>query len=236
MVVIAVDGPGGVGKSTVARGVAEALEAAYLDTDAYYRAVTLAVLRAGVSPGDGDRVLAVTSSIDLDYDEGSMLLDGEDVTAAVRSDDVTGAVSEVSAYPDVREQVVAMQRSWVDQHGGRAVVEGRDIGSDVFPDARYKFYLDASPEVRARRRYDDLVRAGTKTTFEQVFAEVEQRDRNDMSRPVGALRKTPGSIVRARSVSLSAMGPVRWWRETSTAMRSPIWWPATSPRMWSPCW
>ena len=157
--VVAIDGPSGVGKSTVARGVASALGLAYLDTGSTYRAATLAVLRAGADPLDPSAVIAVVERADIAYIDGVICLEGETVGNDVRSPEVTATVSAVSAVPEVRHRIVEMQRAWVRGHGD-AVVEGRDIGTVVFPDAPVKVYLTARPEVRAARRAGDAEASG----------------------------------------------------------------------------
>jgi cytidylate kinase len=193
VVVVAVDGPAAVGKSTVARAVADHLGAAYLDTGAFYRAVTLAVIRAGIDPTDDGAVLDVVRGARLDYGGGSMFLDGDDVGEACRSPEVTALVSAVSAFPEVREVVVTAQRDWVDRHGGHAVVEGRDIGTVVFPDAPLKVFLTADPAVRARRRAGDQEAAG------REVAEIERwltaRDTADSTRAASPLAAAEDAVT-----------------------------------------
>jgi len=185
-VVIAVDGPGGVGKSTVANRVAEAVGLPHLDTGSTYRAAGLVALRSGTPLDDGTAVLAAIESVDIQIVEGTVSIDGVDVTQALRTDEVTKASSAVATHPDVRSRIVALQRSWVEDHGGSAVVEGRDIGTVVFPDAPVKIYLTARPEVRAARRSGDA-EAGNKST-EQIAAELAARDHTDSSRKASPLR------------------------------------------------
>jgi len=180
--IVAVDGPGGSGKSSVSKEAARRSGLPHLDTGAFYRAATLAALRSGVDLGDEEQVGKVVTSLQLDQDDGSMYLDGEDVSIEIRGDQVTAAVSEVSAHPSVRTLLVDHQRRWVANHGGRAVVEGRDIGSVVFPDATVKIYLDASPEVRARRR---AIQDGDDP--DNVIADLERRDRLDSTRKTSPL-------------------------------------------------
>ncbi|MFQ5523167.1 MAG: (d)CMP kinase [Acidimicrobiia bacterium] len=188
--IVAVDGPSGTGKSTVSRAVAREAGLPHLDTGAFYRAATLAVLRAGVAPSDAEAVARVAGGARLDQEEGRMYLDGEDVTDEIRGQSVTAAVSQVSAHPEVRRLLVGHQRRWVERHGGRAVVEGRDIGSVVFPDATVKVYLDARPEVRAQRRALE-----TGQDPEQVLAEIRHRDAYDSTRNASPLTVPEGAVV-----------------------------------------
>ena len=184
--VIAIDGPGGVGKSTVTRGVAAALSYDYLDTGSTYRAATLAVLQAGVDPADADAVLDVVRHCVIEYLDDAIHLDGYPVPDAVRSPEVTAAVSMVSAYAEVRALVVEMQRDWVASRGGSAVVEGRDIGTVVFPEALVKVFLTARPEVRAARRSGDAEAGGK--DVDVIAAELEQRDHYDSTREASPLQ------------------------------------------------
>ncbi len=151
MKVIAIDGPAGSGKSTVARGVATALGLPTLDTGAMYRATALAALDAGVDLDDADAVAAVARTADITVERGVTTLDGTDVSGEIRGPRVTGAVSQVSSHPSVRAVLVDRQRAWVRQHGG-GVVEGRDIGTVVLPDAPLKVFITARDDVRAARR------------------------------------------------------------------------------------
>ena len=191
--VVAIDGPGGVGKSTVARGVASALGYEYLDTGSTYRAATLAVLQAGVDPTDADAVLSVVQHCAIEYIDGVIYLDGSPVPEATRRADVTGAVSAVSAYPEVRALVVDVQRDWVASRGGSAVVEGRDIGTVVFPDALVKVFLTARPEVRAARRSGDAEAEGQDVA--EIAAELERRDRYDSTREASPLHPADDAVV-----------------------------------------
>jgi cytidylate kinase len=188
--VIAVDGPSGVGKSTVSRRVARHFALDHLDTGALYRAATLAVLESGVPRDDHPAVIEVVESVEVDQDAGVTTLDGEDVSRVIRSEAVTSAVSEVSAIPEVRSVLVEMQRRWVAGRGQRAVVEGRDIGSVVFPDAALKVYLTADPDERARRRSGE---AGT--DHGATREAIERRDAYDSSRAVSPLTVADGAIV-----------------------------------------
>lgn len=191
--VVAVDGPAGVGKSTVARAAADALGLPYLDTGAFYRAVTLAVVRARVDPGDGAAVLAVAAAADLDFTGGVMLLNGEPVTEAVRAPEVAALVSAVSAFPEVRRVVVEQQRAWVAHRGGRAVVEGRDIGTVVFPEAPVKVYLVADAAERARRRAADAEAEGLPVTA--IEQQLRARDHADSTRETSPLRPAEDAVT-----------------------------------------
>ncbi len=196
--VVAIDGPAGTGKSSVSRGLARGLGARFLDTGAMYRMVTLAVLRAGVDPADARAVAETASAAELsvgyDPDASSFSLAGEDVSAEIRGDDVTRAVSAVSAVPSVRTRLVDIQREMADGPG-TIVVEGRDIGTVVFPDAPVKIFLTASAETRAQRRNAQNIRAGLTDDYEAVLADVRRRDHLDSTRAVSPLRAAPDAIV-----------------------------------------
>ncbi|MBM7773276.1 cytidylate kinase [Actinokineospora baliensis] len=199
--VVALDGPSGTGKSTVARGLATALGAAYLDTGAMYRAVTLAVLRAGVDQEDGAAVLrcAETADLRIGTDPGSadVRLGDEDVSAEIRGPEVTRAVSAVSAVPKVRELLVATQRRIISEAKGRLggiVVEGRDIGTVVVPDAGLKVYLTASADARAARRTAQDGAAGRSSTVDATLADVQRRDLLDSTRAASPLRPAVDAV------------------------------------------
>ncbi len=181
--VIAIDGPAGTGKTTVATAVAEALDGTRLDTGAFYRAATLLALRSGIDPEDGDAIAARLGEVTISYDQGSIDIDGVDVSSEIRSPAVNAAVSAVSAHPAVRSHLVNRQREWVTSARGVVVVEGRDIGTVVFPDAACKIYLDASPEVRAQRR---ALEDGTDPREE--LARLAGRDEVDSTRDASPLR------------------------------------------------
>lgn len=191
--VVAIDGPSGVGKSTVSRAVAAALGIPYLDTGAYYRLATLVTLRAGGDPADPDDVLEVLDGIEIDFQNGRLLVDGTDVSQELRSPEVTAAVSVVAAHARVRRAVVDLQRRWVERHGGDAVVEGRDIGTVVFPDAPIKVFLTADPDVRARRRAADPEAQGH--TVEGILEQIARRDEADTSREASPLRAADDAVT-----------------------------------------
>jgi cytidylate kinase len=183
---IAIDGPAGSGKSTVARAVARRLGLAYLDTGAMYRSAAWAALRAGADLADTARVAAIAGEINIDTGS-TVSVDGVDVTEAIRQAEVNTAVSIVAAQPAVRAEMVRRQRAWADAHGGSGVVEGRDIGTVVFPDADVKVFLTADPSVRASRREEE--------------ADIDRRDRLDSSRAASPLAKADDAIEIDTSTS-----------------------------------
>ena len=191
--VVAIDGPSGAGKSTVARGVANALGLEVLDTGAMYRAVTHAVLERGVDPADEAACTDVAEAVDLTVDD-RVLLDGDDITTEIRGPAVTETVSTVSAHPGVRRALVDRQRAWVRQHGG-GVVEGRDIGTVVFPDAAVKVFLTASDDERARRRQRDEHASERRVEVDDVRAAIERRDRLDSTRALSPLHAAADAIT-----------------------------------------
>jgi len=196
--IIAIDGPVGSGKSTTARKVARELGFIYVDTGAMYRAITVDVLEHGVDTEieAGVKKVAEQSHIELlSCEEGSQrtILNGVDVTDRIRERDVTRAVSVVSAMKSVRDKMTNMQRE-IGKNGG-IVMEGRDIGTVVFPDAEFKIYLDASLEVRAKRRYDEIKGKHNDISLEDMKKEIRERDRANMERNLAPLRKASGAVV-----------------------------------------
>lgn len=189
MRVIAIDGPAGSGKSTVARRLAERLGLAYLDTGAMYRAVTFAALQRGIDPFDVDDVAKLASRIRVAVDD-KVTVDGVDATIEIRGPEVTRAVSTVAANPGVREEMRRRQREWARARGG-GVVEGRDIGSVVFPDAALKVYLTARPEVRAERRSKEVLALD----YETVAVEMARRDALDQGRDDSPLTEAPDAVA-----------------------------------------
>jgi cytidylate kinase len=196
-VVIAIDGPAGTGKSTVSRGLAREIGARYLDTGSMYRIVTLALVRAGVNLDDPDAVAAgaeVPLSVGNDPDAEQSFLGEEDVSAQIRGDEVTAAVSAVSAVPAVRTRLVSIQRELA-AGPDSVVVEGRDIGTVVLPDADVKIFLTASAETRARRRNEQNIAAGLADDYDRVLADVRRRDQLDSSRAVSPLRVADDAVI-----------------------------------------
>jgi len=188
--VIAIDGPAGSGKSTVARAVADRLGLEYLDTGAMYRSVAFAVLRGDVDPGDAESVGTIAADVDIDVRDGVVTVDGVDATIEIRGPEVTRAVSTVAANPTVRAELRQRQREWARQRGG-GVLEGRDIASVVFPDALVKVYLTASPEARAGRRAKEV----SDLDYETVAADIARRDALDQGRDDSPLTEAPGSVL-----------------------------------------
>jgi len=187
--VIAIDGPAGSGKSTVAKEVASRLGLDYLDTGAMYRAVAFAAIRRGIDPEDFDRVAELARQVDLEVGD-SVKVDGADATIEIRSPEVTRAVSVVAANPAVRTELVARQREWASAHGG-GVVEGRDIGTVVFPDADVKVYLTADDRERASRRSKEML----DLQYDQVAADIARRDHADSTRAASPLSVAPDAVV-----------------------------------------
>ena len=196
-VVIAIDGPAGTGKSSVSRNLALELGARYLDTGSMYRIVTLAMVRAGVDLDDPDAIAAasdVPMSVGFDPEREQAFLGDEDVSAEIRGDEVTRAVSAVSAVPAVRARLVQRQRELA--HGpDSVVVEGRDIGTVVLPDATVKIFLTASAETRAMRRNDQNVAVGLPDAYDAVLADVQRRDHLDSTRAVSPLRAADDAVI-----------------------------------------
>jgi len=188
-VVVAIDGPAGAGKSTVGRAVAERLGLEYLDTGAMYRAVTFAALRRGIDPTEEADVAALAGTVQMAIDDSSVVVDGVDATVEIRGREVTAAVSAVASNGQVRSELVRRQREWVDEHTG-GVVEGRDIGSVVFPDATLKLFVTASPRVRAERRVAEI--GGD---VAEVEASIIERDRKDSTRSESPLTETDDAVV-----------------------------------------
>lgn len=187
--IIAIDGPSGVGKTTTSRLAARALSLPHIDTGAMYRALALAASRAGVGTRDEQGLEQLASRVRIDFIPGErarVLLDGEDVTALIRTPEMSMAASDVSAVPAVRRVLVRLQQDLGQRSGG--VLEGRDIGTKVFPGTPFKFFLTARPEVRARRRQSELTAKGQPADYETVLAETVARDAQDSSRTDSPLR------------------------------------------------
>ncbi|HGY90537.1 MAG TPA: (d)CMP kinase [Planctomycetes bacterium] len=192
--VVTLDGPAGAGKSTVAREVARRLGYRYLDTGAMYRAVTLLALREGTAPDDEVGLERLLAGLSMEFrPDGHLWVNGEDLTREIRSREVTASVSEYASSHAVRLAMSRLQRAMGE--GGRLVCEGRDMGSVVFPDARLRIYLDASPEIRARRRQKELEETGQTVDFEELLREIRERDTKDASREEAPLQRVEGQIL-----------------------------------------
>lgn len=190
MRVIAIDGPAGSGKSTVAKALAARLGLDYLDTGAMYRSVTFAALRRGIDPADADKVARVAADVVIDLASDSVVVDGTDATAAIRGPEVSRAVSIVAANPLVRAEMVRRQREWASARDG-GVLEGRDIGTVVFPDAELKVYLTADPAIRAQRRAMEVA----DLDYETVASDLARRDALDSGREVSPLAEAPDAFT-----------------------------------------
>ena len=207
-IIVAIDGPAGAGKSTVARAVAERLGFLHVDSGAMYRAVALWALENGVDPGDGAKVVPMAESAEINLNGGRVLLNGRDITADVRRPEVSQAASRVSAIPGVRRELVSKQQEYA--AAASVVMEGRDIGTVVYPRAQVKIYLDASPEVRARRRVGEL--GGD---YAEVLREIRERDDRDATRADSPLRQAEDAVyvdtgdLDEEGVILAVLGIVR---------------------------
>lgn len=195
---IAIDGPSGAGKSTLAKRLAQELGFFYVDTGAIYRTVGLAARRRGIDPSDVDKVAAMLPELDIAMGYGEdglqhMILNGEDVTLAIRDNEISVCASKVAAIPAVRAFLLEMQRRTAREHS--VIMDGRDIGTVVLPQADVKLFLTASPEARADRRYQELLERGQKADFDQVLREVVERDRRDTERETAPLRQADDAVL-----------------------------------------
>jgi len=190
---IAIDGPSGAGKSTIAKKVAEELAIDYIDTGAMYRAVGLKMLRLGIPMEENDVLFEMLENTDVDFSEGKVYLDGEDVSGLIRTQEASKAASDCSAFASVRKKLVELQRAMGKRKS--VIMDGRDIGTVVLKDAEYKFYLTADAEERALRRFRELQEKGSEDTYEKVLEDVNRRDYNDMHREVDPLRQAEDAVL-----------------------------------------
>lgn len=191
--IVTIDGPAGAGKSSIARQVAERLKFEFLDTGALYRAVTLAAIRAAIDLHDAAALVQLACEVEIQWHEGRVFLGDDDVTEEIRNPVVTDAIGYLADLPEVRQRLSQLQRQLA---GGRDVVtEGRDQGTDVFPDAQVKIFLTATPAERARRRQQQLAESGRFLSLEEIRAAQDRRDERDSQRPVGALRPADDAWV-----------------------------------------
>jgi len=190
---IAIDGPSGAGKSTIAKRVAAELAIDYIDTGAMYRAVGLKMLRLGIPMEEKETLFEMLGNTDVDFSEGRVYLDGEDVSDLIRTQEVSKAASDCSAFATVRRKLVELQQAMGKRKS--VIMDGRDIGTVVLRDAEYKFYLTATAEERAMRRFKELQAKGSTDTYEKVLEDVNKRDYNDMHREVDPLRQAEDAVL-----------------------------------------
>ena len=190
---IAIDGPSGAGKSTIAKRVAAELAIDYIDTGAMYRAVGLKMLRLGIPMEENETLFEMLGNTDVDFSEGRVYLDGEDVSDLIRTQEVSKAASDCSAFATVRRKLVELQQAMGKRKS--VIMDGRDIGTVVLKDAEYKFYLTATAEERAMRRFKELQAKGSTDTYEKVLEDVNKRDYNDMHRDVDPLRQAEDAVL-----------------------------------------
>ena len=194
---VAIDGPSGAGKSTVAKAAAQALNFVYLDTGAIYRTVAWHITMLGIGPKDTDHVpmLLDDANIQIDFQDGvqHMILNGKDITGEIRTPEIASAASQVSAQPAVREFLLDLQRDLAKTHN--IIMDGRDIGTVVLPDADVKIYLTATAEARARRRLLEYQEKGQKATFQEVLRDQQQRDYDDTHRKIAPLKQAPDAVL-----------------------------------------
>ena len=191
--IVAIDGPAGSGKGTITKLVAEKCDLIYIDTGATYRAVALAVIENNIDIKDEDKIIELTKKLNIDFDiNGNTFLNGKDVSSRIRDKDVTSIVSPISSIIKVREILVDLQRKMA--LGKNVIMEGRDITTVVFPNADYKFYLDASIEERTNRRYKQNLEKGINIPYEEIYESIKNRDYNDKNKPVGALKRCDEQI------------------------------------------
>lgn len=193
MLRVAIDGPGGTGKSTIAKAVAVRFGLEYIDTGAMYRALGLKALRNGVDAADEEAVRAMLADTSIDFVSGKTHLDGEDVSGLIRTNEISMAASNISKLAIVRAKVDEVSRHLAATKD--VVMEGRDIGTTVIPDAEVKIFMTASPEIRAKRRYDQLLAAGKEADYETIFKETQQRDYQDSHREVSPLRQADDAVL-----------------------------------------
>lgn len=189
---IAIDGPSGAGKSTIAKAVANKLNIDYIDTGAMYRAVGYKMLQEGIDLTDIEGLQAMLDRTEIDFSQGNIYLDGEIVNDYIRTPEISKQASDCSAIGIVRKKLVDLQQKMGESKS--VIMDGRDIGTVVFPDAEFKFYITASAEERGRRRYEELLAKGQNVTFDQVLLDINTRDHNDSTREITPLRKAEDAI------------------------------------------
>lgn len=190
---IAIDGPGGAGKSTIAMAVAKALQIDYIDTGSMYRAVAHKILKEGIDLNDELALQRMLDSTDIDFSKGNIYLDGKNINDQIRTPEISAMASACSALPMVRKKLVALQRQMGESKS--IIMDGRDIGTNVLPNAEYKFFLTASPEERARRRTLELQQKGQKVSYEDVLMDIEKRDFQDSNRALNPLTQAEDALL-----------------------------------------
>ncbi|MCX7904752.1 MAG: (d)CMP kinase [Caloramator sp.] len=190
---IAIDGPAGAGKSTIAKIIAQRLKIEYIDTGAMYRAITLKAIRNGIDIGNIDKIVELLDKTDINFTNGRVYLDGEDVSDEIRLPEIGNLVSQVAAIKEVREKLVTLQRDIAKNKS--VIMDGRDIGTNVLKDADIKIFLVASVEERAKRRYKELLEKGIDVSYDDIVKEIEKRDYIDSTREVNPLRKAEDAII-----------------------------------------
>lgn len=190
---IAIDGPGGAGKSTIAMAVAKALQIDYIDTGSMYRAVALKILNEGIDLKDEQALQSMLDRTDIDFSQGNIYLDGQIINDRIRTPEISAMASACSALPMVRQKLVALQRQMGESKS--IIMDGRDIGTNVLPKAEYKFFLTASPEERARRRTLELQQKGQNVSYQDVLMEIEKRDFQDSNRTLNPLTQAEDALL-----------------------------------------
>ena len=189
--IVAIDGPAGSGKGTVAKILSDECNLLYIDTGAMYRAVAYKMLKDGIDISEEDKIVELAKNSKIEFIDSKTYLDGEDISKQIRTMEVTKIVSPVSSIVKLREILVDLQRKMAENSD--VIMEGRDITTVVFPNATYKFYLDADVEERAKRRYKENIEKGIDSSFEEILENIKKRDYNDMHKEVGSLTRTPDS-------------------------------------------
>lgn len=190
--VVAIDGPAGSGKGTVSKIIAKKCNLVYIDTGAMYRAIAYLTIKNNIDINNEEKIVEIAKSSNIKFDEDKVYINGLDVTKEIRTMEVTKIVSPISSIVPLREILVDMQRNMAKDYD--VIMEGRDITTVVFPNADYKFYLDATKEERARRRYKENLEKGITSTYEEILDNIEKRDYNDMHKKVGSLMRTEDQI------------------------------------------
>lgn len=193
MIRIAIDGPGGAGKSTIAKMVAEKMNMEYIDTGAMYRAIGWMFSKNNVNTEDSAEVQDVLNRTAIDFDNGKIFLNGEDISGEIRTPEISKAASVCSKLPEVRSKLVALQREIAE--GKSVVMDGRDIGTNVLPNAEVKIFLTADPMVRAKRRYDQLLESGKKADLNSIFEDIKERDYQDTHRELNPLQQAEDAVL-----------------------------------------